>query len=144
MMTTAAKSSHADCDACADMSLCSDKLDALGAHRQMVRLKNGVMFVYTADSPGAINAVQAAVAQRGARIAQLASMGDKAHLCSECKTLRGAMASGKLNREIVNLEGGSMTLLTSTDPSVIARLHELVIDAPAPATATKVASHIKS
>jgi hypothetical protein len=140
MMTTAAKSSHADCDACTDMSACSDRLDAAGAHRQMVRLKNGVMFVYTADSPGEINAVQAAVAQRASRIAQLASMGDKAHLCSECKLIRGAMASGKLNREIVNIEGGSLTLMTSSDPSVVAKLHELVNEVPS----AKVASRIKS
>ena len=135
MAAMAAASSHADCDACSDMADCSGALDAAGAHRQTVRLKNGIMYVYTADSPRNVSAVQAAVAHRVDRMARLASAGDKAHLCDECKAMRGAMASGKLNREVINIEGGSLTLVTSTDPTVVARLHAMADD--------KVATRVK-
>jgi len=136
MASMAAASGHADCDACADMADCSGQLDAAGAHRQAVRLKNGIMYVYTADSPRTVNAVQAAVAHRAERIMRFASAGEKAHLCPECKAMRGAMASGKLTREVVNIEGGSLTLITSTDPAVIAKIHAMADD--------KVATRIKS
>jgi hypothetical protein len=125
MASMAAVSGHADCDACVDMTDCSGALDAAGAHRQTVRLKNGIMYVYTADSPRSVSAVQAAVARRVDRMARLASSGEKAHLCDECRAMRGAIASGKLNREVVNIEGGSLTLVTSNDPAVVAKLHAL-------------------
>ena len=125
MAAMAASSGHGDCDACTDMADCSGALDAAGAHRQTVRLKNGLMYVYTADSPRSVSAVQAAVARRLDRMARLASSGDKAHLCNECKSMRGAIASGKLNREVINIEGGSLTLVTSNDPTVVAKLHAL-------------------
>ncbi|MEK7824203.1 MAG: hypothetical protein AAB290_04085 [Candidatus Eisenbacteria bacterium] len=136
MGAMAAMSAHDDCEACLDMSSCSDALDDAGAHRQAVRLKNGVMYVYTADSPGNVSAVQAAVARRGEHMAQLASAGDKARLCAECKSMRGAMASGKLTREVVNIEGGSLTLITSTDRAVVAKIHAM--------TDQKVAARTKS
>ena len=136
MATMAATTTHLDCDACADMADCSGALDAAGAHRQTVRLKNGIMFVYTADSPRSVSAVQAAVARRVDRMARLATAGDKAHLCDECKAMRGAMASGKLNREVVNIEGGSLTLVTSNDPAVVAKLHAMADD-------SKVAARVK-
>jgi hypothetical protein len=82
-----------------------------------------------------VSAVQAAVAHRVDRMARLASAGDKAHLCDECKAMRGAMASGKLNREVINIEGGSLTLVTSSDPSVVAKLHAMADD--------KVATRVK-
>lgn len=135
MTAMAAASTHADCDACADMADCSGALDRAGAHRQTVRIKNGIMYVYTADSPRNVNAVQAAVAHRVDRMARLTSAGDKAHLCDECKAMRGAMASGKLTREVINIEGGSLTLVTSTDPSVVAKLHAMADD--------KVAARVK-
>jgi hypothetical protein len=125
MGAMAAMSAHDDCEACVDMSSCSDALDAVGAHRQAVRLKNGVMFVYTADSQRDVSVVQAAVARRGEHMARLASAGDKARLCAECKSMRGATASGKLTREVVNIEGGSLTLITSTDPGVVAKIHAM-------------------
>jgi hypothetical protein len=125
MAAMAAVSGHTDCDACTDMVDCSGALDAAGAHRQTVRLKNGIMYVYTADSPRSVSAVQAAVARRVDRMARLASAGDKAHLCAECKSMRGAVASGKLNREVVNIEGGSLTLVTSNDAAVVSKLHAL-------------------
>ncbi len=136
MASVAAVSGHADCDACVDMADCSGALDAAGAHRQAVRLKNGVMYVYTADSPRSVSAVQAAVAQRAERMARFASAGEKTRLCAECKALRGAMASGKLNREVVNIEGGSLTLLTSSDPKVVEKIHAMGDD--------KVALRVKS
>jgi hypothetical protein len=55
----------------------------------------------------------------------MTASGDKARLCSDCKAMRGAAASGKLSREIVNIEGGCLTLITSTDPALVARLHSL-------------------
>ena len=125
MTSMAAMSAHADCEACADMSDCSGALDAAGAHRQTVRLKNGIMYVYTADSPRAVSAVQAAVSRRSDHMTRLATAGDKARLCAECKAMRGAMASGKLNRDVVSIEGGSLTLITSSDPAVVAKIHAM-------------------
>src|SRR4030095_10953728 len=126
MAKAAGKSAHADCDACVDMSACGEELSAAGAHTHVVPLKNGVMFVYTADSPSQITAVQSAMARRGERMAQFATAGEKARLCAECKSLRNAMASGKLNREVVNIEGGALTLMTSDDPAVVAKIHAMV------------------
>lgn len=136
MASMAAASDHADCEACLDMSDCSGALDAAGAHRQTVRLKNGIMYVYTADSPRAVSAVQAAVSRRAEHMTRLATAGDKARLCAECKAMRGAMASGKLNREVVNIEGGSLTLITSNDATVVAKIHAM--------TDQKVAARTKS
>jgi len=126
MTTSVAKSGHNDCDACADMALCYEELEAAGTRTQVVPLKNGVMFVYTAESPGHVNAVQTAMARRNERLSQIVTAGDKAHLCPECKTIRGAMASGKMTREVVNIEGGALTLMTSNDPAVVARIHAMV------------------
>jgi hypothetical protein len=136
MTSMAALSSHADCEACVDMSDCNGQLEAAGAHRQAVRLKNGIMYVYTADSPRSVSAVQAAVARRAEHMMQFASAGEKTRLCAECKAMRGAMASGKLTREVVNIEGGSLTLITSNDPSVVAKIHAMADD--------KVSARVKS
>jgi hypothetical protein len=119
-------SSHADCDACVDLAHCDTELKTAGAHTQVVPLKNGVMFVYTADRPGQVRAVQSAIARRGNRITSFVSAGDQAHLCGDCKSMRGAMASGKLTREVVNIEGGSLTLMTSDDPAVVAKIHSMM------------------
>lgn len=113
------------CDACADMFDCQQALQNIGTQVQAVPLKNGVMFVYTADAPSGVRAVQAAMTRRNDRLAVIASAGDKASLCPECRTLRGAIASGKLMREMVNIEGGCLTLMTSRDPAMIARLHSM-------------------
>jgi hypothetical protein len=126
MANVAGGMSHADCDACADMAHCTEELEAAGARTQVVPLKNGVMFVYTAESPGKVNAVQSAMSRRSERLAQIVSSGDKAHLCPECKTFRGAMASGKMTREVVNIEGGALTLMTSDDPALVAKIHAMV------------------
>jgi hypothetical protein len=85
-----------------------------------------VMFVYTASSPGRVSALQSSLARRTERLNQLVSAGEKAHLCAECKAMRGAMASGKLNREVVNIEGGALTLMTSSDPSMVSKLYAML------------------
>ena len=136
MAGIASRNLHDDCDACLDMALCSEALDAAGAQRQIVRLKNGVMLVYTADSPARISAVQAAVNSRGEHLVRFASAGEHARLCAECKAIRAELASGKLTREVVNIEGGSLTLLTSSDPTIVSRIHAM--------TDQKVAARIKS
>jgi hypothetical protein len=125
-MASMAGKGHGNCDACADMAVCSDELEAAGARTQVVPLKNGVMFVYSAESPGKVNAVQSAMTRRGERLSQIVTAGDKAHLCPECKTIRGAMASGKMTREVVNIEGGALTLITSNDPALVAKIHAMV------------------
>jgi hypothetical protein len=120
-----AKAAHGDCSACADMANCEGELASVGAHMQVVPLKNGVMYVYTAEGASKVHAVQASLARRTERLVTLASTGDKAALCGECKTMRGAMASGKLNREVVNIEGGCLTLVTSNDPTMISKIHAM-------------------
>ena len=114
-----------DCDACADMVTCSSEMSASSAQTQAVPLRNGVMFVYTTDTPAHVRAVQNAVARRGDRLVSLAQSGDRAKLCPECRSARGAIASGKLTRETVNIEGGCMTLVTSSDPAMVAKLRAM-------------------
>ena len=115
---------HADCTYCQDMDACEKEMHSLGAVTQVVPLKNGVMYVYTVD-PARVRAVQAAMARRKDTTALFASTGEDAHLCTSCRALRGAAASGKLTREVVNIDGGCLTLMTSNDPAVVARIHEL-------------------
>ena len=125
MAKTAEASSHHDCDACSDMAACADQLRQTGTQTQVVPLKNGVMFVYTADSPSRVRAVQSAVAHRSERLSAMTMSGDKAKLCPECKNVRGAIASGKLSRETVNIDGGCLTLMTSNDPAMVGRLRTM-------------------
>lgn len=116
---------HGDCDACSDMVACSNELSSNGVQTQIVPLKNGVMFVYSSDTPAHVRAVQNALARRGDKLNALAQSGDRARLCPECKSVRGAIASGKLSRETVNVEGGCLTLVTSTDPALVAKLRAM-------------------
>jgi hypothetical protein len=111
-----------NCDACADMAMCDKELIEAGTRTQVVPLKNGVMFVYTAENRGRVTAVQSALARRTERLNQLMTAGDKARLCAECKSMRGAMASGRLTREVINIEGGALTLVTSDDPAMVAKI----------------------
>jgi hypothetical protein len=129
-------SSHHDCDACADMAHCDAEVKAAGGQSQVVKLKNGVMYVYTAGSPAQVRAVQAVMSRRSDRLVAMAAAGDRAKLCPECKAMRGAIASGKLNREIVTIEGGCLTLMTSNDPSIVAKLHRMA--------GTEMAARVKS
>jgi hypothetical protein len=116
---------HMNCDGCADMAKCDAEVKAAGGQTQVVKLKNGVMFVYTAAGPAQVRAVQAALARRSDRLAAMAAAGDKAKLCPGCRDMRGAMASGKLTREIVTIEGGCLSLMTSNDPAIVAKLHAM-------------------
>jgi len=125
IVNTADRSAHGDCDACADMAFCDGEVRTIGAMVQVVPLKNGVMFVYTAAAPSRVQAVQASMARRNDRMTTLMAAGDKAHLCPACKSMRGAVASGKLMRELVNIEGGCLTLMTSSDPAMVARIYGL-------------------
>ena len=120
-----ANSKHGDCDACAEMSGCQGQLDEVGAVTQVVPLKNGVMLVYTAGSKSGVLAVQSAISRRHERMAMAVTAGDQMHLCGKCRAMRGAAASGKLSREVVNIEGGCLTLMTSSDPIVVAKIYEM-------------------
>lgn len=112
------------CDACADMAMCESELKSAGSQYQVVPLKNGVMYVYTATNARDVRAVQTAISRRTDRINSLASV-QGAKLCPDCKRMRGAMASGKLTREVVNIEGGSISLVTSSDPAMVTRLYAM-------------------
>jgi len=129
-------SPHMDCDGCADMAHCAQEIAAAGARVQVVPLKNGVMYVYTVESSAGVRAVQAAVSHRNERLVSWINAGDKVKLCQRCKEMRGAAASGKLNREVVNIEGGCLTLMTSTDPVIVQRLHEMATASLATRTKT--------
>jgi hypothetical protein len=118
---TASKTGCAICD---EYASCDEKLTVAGAVTQVVPLKNGVMFVYTASAENKTHAVQAAVHRRNDRIAEISTAGSEVPLCDGCKSMRGAMASGKLRREVVNIEGGSLTLVTSEDATVVRALQE--------------------
>jgi len=111
-----------NCDACAELATCDEELSRIGIETQVVPLKNGVMIVYTASKAGKAHAVQAAMARRNDRLHTLTAMGDQAKLCNECSAMRGAMASGKLTRETVNIGGGVLTVMTSEDPAMVAKL----------------------
>ncbi len=113
-----------DCDACADMAMCESELKSAGSQFQVVPLKNGVMYVYTATDARDVRSVQTAVSRRTDRINSLASV-QGAKLCPDCKRMRGAMASGKLTREVVNIEGGSISLVTSSDPAMVTKLYAM-------------------
>jgi len=115
-----------DCSTCDDWAMCESKVQSTGARSQVVALKNGVMIVYTAEAPEGVRAVQAAVARRTEGMKNsLASRKADAKLCPDCKQMRGALASGKLHREVVNVEKGAMDLLTSTDKSIVAMIHNM-------------------
>jgi hypothetical protein len=113
------------CDACSDLSACEAELEAAGASIQTVPIKNGVMFVYTAASPGQVSAIQSVMSRRSEHLSKILSSGDRAHLCDDCRSMRGAMVSGRLVREVVNIEGGTLVLVTSDDPQLVKRIRNL-------------------
>lgn len=110
------------CAACESWIHCEQDVQSIGAKAQAVPLKNGVMVVYTADSPGDVRVLQSAVSKRNDRMITALSAGSSLKLCDQCKQLRGAMASGKLYREVVNVERGCMTLMTSNDRGVVNKI----------------------
>ncbi len=114
-----------DCAACDDWMTCEQDVRAMGAKAQVVPLKNGAMVVYTADSPGDVKVLQSMVAKRHDHMLAALSAGSSQRLCDECKQLRGAIASGKLHREVVNVERGCMTLMTSTDRGIVQKIRAM-------------------
>jgi len=112
------------CPVCVDEAMCDDELRAAGARAQMLSLRNGAMIVYTADDPARVRGLQAAVSRHNQRVLSALS-GSGANLCSDCKKLRGALASGKYVREVVNVERGCQLLLTSSDPRIVQQIHEM-------------------
>ena len=113
------------CSACEAWADCDQAVRALGARAQVVALKNGAMIVYTADSKSDIKALQTLVSKRSDKMTAALSAGSDEKLCDECKHLRGAMASGKLHREVVNVERGCMTLITSNDRGVVQKIRAM-------------------
>ncbi len=113
------------CSACEDWSSCEQDVRSLGAKAQVVSLKNGAMIVYTADRKTDVNALQSVVAKRNDKMVAALSAGSDKKLCDDCKQLRGAMASGKLHREVVNVERGCMTLITSNDRAVVQKIRAM-------------------
>lgn len=111
-----------DCDACDDWSDCEKEVRSLGAKAQVVGLKNGAMIVYTAERAADVRALQTAVAKRNNHMLSALSAGSGKKLCDDCKSLRGAIASGKLHREVVNVDRGCMTLITSDDRAVVQKI----------------------
>jgi len=114
-----------ECGACEDWLQMDKDARAIGARSQVVALKNGAMIVYTADTPAQVKQLQAMVAKRNERMTAIYAGSTDAKLCDDCKALRGAIASGKLNREVVNVERGVMTLVTSNDRSVVQRIRAM-------------------
>ena len=121
------------CDACDDWELCASELESVGASMQVMPLRNGVMRVFTAATPAGARVVQAALARHFERMTGLITAGENARLCSSCRAMRGAAASGKLSREIIKIDGGCITLTTSADPAIVMRIHaETGLPTPAP------------
>ena len=118
----ASASAGQDCESCQDLAACDAELQAAGASMQTVPIKNGVMFVYTARAPGGVNAIHSVMARRTEHLSRIIGEGARAQLCEECKSMRGEMASGRLVREVVNIESGSLVLVTSDDPTLIKRI----------------------
>jgi hypothetical protein len=112
-----ATAAHTDCVVCSDEMACDDDIRATGARAQVVALRNGTMIVYMLDGTGNVRALQSAVARHNAQV--VAALQGDSNLCSACKKLRGALASGKLVREVVNVERGCQLLITSSDRSIV-------------------------
>ena len=115
------------CSVCTDESACDGDMHTAGAHAQVVALRNGAMIVYTAETPESVRALQAALARHNeVTMAALAANGG-ANLCGGCKSFRGAMASGKFSRELVNVKTGAQVLLTSSDREIVQRIHDMTV-----------------
>ena len=116
---------HGDCSACEDLAMCEEGVRSSGARSKVVALKNGAMVVYTADSPENVRAVQTTVARGNEQMLSAMKASKDGKLCNDCRSMRGAMASGKLHREVVNVESGCMTLITSTDRAIVQKIHAM-------------------
>jgi hypothetical protein len=114
-----------ECSACEAWADCDQAVRALGAKTQVVSLKNGAMIVYTADSNAGVKAIQSLISKRNDKMVAALSASSDRKLCDECKQLRGAMASGKLHREVVNVERGCLTLITSDDRGLVQKIRAM-------------------
>jgi hypothetical protein len=65
------------------------------------------------------------MSRRTEHLSRILASGDKVHLCDDCRSMRGEMVSGRLVREVVNIEGGTLVLVTSDDPQLIKRIRDL-------------------
>lgn len=110
-----------DCVVCEDEMACDDDVKATGARAQVVPLRNGSMIVYMLETDDNVRGLQAAVARHNSRV--VSALQGNAKLCTACKKLRGALASGKLVREVVNVERGCQVLITSSDRSIVEQVH---------------------
>lgn len=119
--TMHAMAAHSDCAVCSDEMACDDDVHATGAHAQVVALRNGTMIVYTAEGAENVRDLQATVARHNDAV--IATLKGDAKLCTACKKLRGALASGKLVREVVNVERGCQVIVTSSDRSIVQQVH---------------------
>jgi hypothetical protein len=111
------------CAACDDWEVCARELESVGATMQAMPLRNGIMRVFTAGTPAGVRVVQASLARHYERMSGLIAAGETARLCSVCRAMRSAAASGKLAREIIKIEGGCITLTTSADPAIVMKIH---------------------
>ena len=127
---------HGDCSACEELAMCEEDVRSTGARSKVVALKNGAMVVYTADSPENVRAVQNTVSRRNEQMLSAMKASTDGKLCNDCRSMRGAMASGKLHREVVNVESGCMTLITSTDRAIVQKIHAM--------TGAQMAVHVKN
>ena len=114
-----------DCSACEVWADCDKAVQKLGARTQVVSLKNGAMIVYTADSDAEVKALQSLISKRNDKMTSALSANSDKKLCDECRQLRGAMASGKLHREVVNVERGCMTLITANDQGLVQKIRTM-------------------
>lgn len=121
----ASKYAHSDCESCSDWSVCEGELAKAESQMQVIPLKNGVMYVFTSTDPNNAGRVQSVLSSRNNRVKALMEAGDQATLCGQCKAFRGAIASGNLTREVVNIEGGSLMIMTSPDRQMVNQLYSL-------------------
>lgn len=132
-----AAGAHGNCVVCTDETACDQELHGLNSRAQVVELRNGSMIVYTADTPENVRALQVSLARHNEQVLAALATNSEASLCAGCKTFRGAMASGKFSRELVNVKTGVQVLLTSNDRAIVQRIHDLTGAAAAPAARTK-------
>jgi hypothetical protein len=128
-----AGAAHGACVVCTDETACDEELRGLSSHAQVVELRNGLMIVYTAETPENVRALQVSLARHNEQVMTALATNSDANLCGACKSFRGAMASGKFSRELVNVKTGAQVLLTSNDPTFVRRIHDLT-GVPAPRT----------
>lgn len=128
--------SQTNCAVCSDEMECDDDVRATGARAQIVSLRNGAMIVYTLDGTENVRALQAAVARHNQGV--VAALQGDAKLCGDCKKLRGALASGKLTREVINVERGCQLLITSSDRSIVQQVQACANAQVAVRTSTKL------